>query len=272
MVCILLSQMMFMALERSFHAEKGSKAEMLSLPMQQMARSYVYHQEEFSKEDRDELLRFFDESALLQYTYYLSDPVKNGLDMEEFELSDFVRLWLRLGRQFPGEYVKSPLYNTMGLWYMGGDSSCYVEYRMLPPFDEEHVVETRSKLPWLKEYYTWFTDENLQKFLPGLSIFFYTSFYSWCVVLAAGIFIAKRKYHYLILPLFLAGYGFSLIFGPCMAVRYFLAVMVCIPILAAMVFQAAPGEDGDTMPIKDLRSTTEISNIAHKGQEQQMQT
>ncbi len=245
MVCILLSQIMFMALERGLHAEKGSKAEMLSLPMQQMARSYVYHQEEFSKEDREALLRFFDEASLLQYTYYLSDPVKNGLDMEKFQVFDFVRLWVRLGRQFPGEYVLSPLYNTMGLWYMGGDSSCYVEYKMLPPFDQEHVVEERSKLPWLKEYYTWFTDGNLQKFLPGLSIFFYTSFYSWCVVLAAGILIAKRRYEYLVLPLFLGCYGFSLVFGPCVTVRYFLAVMMCVPILAVVVFQKVLGGDED---------------------------
>lgn len=237
LVCILLSQVIFVALEKSLHATKGSKAEMMSLPAQQLARSYVYYQEEFSEEDREELLRFFDESALLQYTYYLSDPVKGGLKMEAFKLSDFLRLWLKLGMQFPGEYIKAPLYNTMGLWYMGGDSSCSMGYKMSPPFDEEHVVEIRSKLPWLKDYYSWFIDENLQKFLPGLSIFFYTSFYSWCIALAAGILIAKRKYLCLLPMLFLMCYGFSLLFGPCMAIRYFLAVMLCIPILAVIVFQ-----------------------------------
>lgn len=245
-LCIVVSQGMFMALEKGLHAEKGSKAEMMSLPMQQMARSYVYHQEEFAPEDKEELLRFFDESWILRYKYYVSDPVKAGMDMEQFHLADFMRLWLRLGRQFPGEYVKSPLYNMMGLWYMGGDSSCYVEYNMSEPFDEEHRVETRSKLPWLKGYYSWFTDENLQKFLPGLSVFFYTSFYSWCVALAAGILIGKRKYLYLVLPLFLACYGFTLVFGPCIIIRYFLGIMLCIPILAIMVFQSAPREDGDT--------------------------
>lgn len=237
MLCILLSQGMFLALEKGLRAKEGSKAEMLSLPMQQMARSYVYHPDEFSQEDKKELLELFDESWLLQYKYYLSDPVKAGIRMEVFEPRNFLRLWLRLGRQFPEEYVKSPLYNMMGLWYMGGDSSCYMEYGMSTPFNQEHWVEERSKLPWLKDYYSWFTDENLQKYLPGLSVFFYTSFYSWCVALAAGIIIAKRKYPYLILPLFLACYSFTLIFGPCMTIRYFLEIILCVPILGIMVFQ-----------------------------------
>lgn len=246
-VCIFLSQAMFTVLEKSLHAGKGSKAEMMSLPVQQIARSYVFHQEEFSEEDKEELFPFFDESTLLDYTYYLSDPVKGGLKMEGFNLADFLRLWMKLGMRFPGEYVKAPLYNTMGLWYMGGDSSCTMSYKMSPPFDEEHTVEIKSKLPWLKAYYSWFIDENLQKYLPGLSVFFYTSFYSWCVALAAGILVAKRKYRCLIPTLFLACYGFTLIFGPCMAIRYFLAVMLCIPILAVMVFQADSREDGDVV-------------------------
>lgn len=245
-LCIAVSQGMFFALEKGLDAEKGSRAEMMSLPMQQMARSYVYHQEEFTPKDKEELLRFFDESWLLRYKYYVSDPVKAGMNMEQFEMSDFLRLWVRLGRQFPGEYVKSPLYNMMGLWYMGGDSSCYVEYSMSEPFDEAHRVETRSKLPWLKAYYSWFTDENLQTFLPGLSVFFYTSFYSWCVLLAAGILLAKRKYLYLILPLFLGCYGFTLVFGPCVIIRYFLGIMLCIPILGIMTFQTFPQEGEDT--------------------------
>jgi len=234
--CILISQGGAAALEKGLDAEKGSRAEMLSLPMQQMARAYVYHREEFPAKDKEKLLTFFDEESILSYQYYVSDPVKAGMDMEAFKIGDFARLWLRLGKRFPGEYAKATLYNMMGLWYMGGDSSCFMAYEMLPPFDEEHWVEARSLLPRLKAYYCWFTDENLQKYLPGLCLFFYTSFYSWCVPLAAGIMAGKRKYLSLILPLFLCSYGFTLVFGPCIIIRYFLAVMMCVPLLAVMAF------------------------------------
>lgn len=239
LICIIASQCMFGVLERGLHAAKGSSAEMLSVPMQQMARVYVRHQEELTSEERAEMTRFFDEGMLLKYKYYVSDPVKAGMDMEYFNdhKGDFVRLWMQLGRKFPGEYLASPLYNTFGLWYIGGDSSCYMEYKMSPPFDEEHAVETRSKIPWLMAYYSWFTYENLQEYLPGLSLVFYTSFYSWCIALGAGILVVKRKYIYLILPLFLAAYGFTLFFGPCIIVRYCYGMILCVPVLAVMVFQ-----------------------------------
>ncbi len=240
LLCMVLSQGMFAALEKGLKAEKGSKAEMLSLPMQQMARAYVYHKDEFSLEDREEFLYYFDESWVLRYKYYVSDPVKAGLDMSHFRPSKFIKLWAKLGRQFPGEYIRAPLYNMMGLWYMGGDSSCYMEYDMSPPFDEEHEVEIKSRLPWLKDYYSWFTDSNIQKHLPGLSLFFYTSFYSWCVAIGAAVMWAKRKYLHMILPLFLACYGFTLVFGPCIIIRYFMGIMMCIPILAVMAFESAP--------------------------------
>jgi hypothetical protein len=57
------------------------------------------------------------------------------------------------------------------------------------------------------------------------------------VILAAGVLLAKRKYLQLLLPLFLVSYSFTLIFGPCMIVRYFMGVMLCIPVLAAATFE-----------------------------------
>ncbi|MCI9147276.1 MAG: hypothetical protein HFG73_03260 [Hungatella sp.] len=258
-LCLVLSQAGFTALEKGLGAREGSRAEMLSLPMQQMARAYVYHKEEFSEEDREELLRFFDEESLLRYKYYVSDPVKAGMRMENFKAGEFAKLWFKLGRQFPGEYVKAPLCNMMGLWYLGGDSSCYLSYEMLPPFDQDHKVEIRSKLPRLKAYYSWFTDSNLQKYLPGASLFFYTSFYSWCVAATAGIMAAKKQRLFLILPLFLGSYGFTLVFGPCIIVRYFLGVMMCVPVLAVMTFQVLP-EEG--FGISDGPVSGEIQNPA----------
>ena len=234
------SQCMFTVLEKGLRADQGSKAEMMSLPMQQMARSYVYHQAEFTPDEKEALLTYFAEDGLLQYKYWVSDPVKAQMDMEAFDAdpAGFFQIWAELGKKFPSEYLKATLYNTFGLWYMGGDSSCYMQYTMMEPFDDEHVVETRSFLPWLKAYHSWFTDTNIQKYLPGISLFFYTSFYSWCIALCAGVLLQKRRYELLLLPLFPAAYGFTLIFGPCLIPRYCLGMILCVPVLADMAFEA----------------------------------
>lgn len=224
----------FWGLEKGLQAQKGSIAEMCSLPMQQLARTYVYHQEEISDEDKELLFSYLPEENLLRYKYYVSDPVKAGFNQEYFaeHTGDFVRLWLKLGLQHPKEYLLSPLYNMMGLWYLGGDSSCFVAYEMDEPFDQEHVVEAAGKLPWLKEAYTWFTDENLQKYLPGVCIFFYTSFYVWAVLVSGAYLFASKQYACLAPVLFLGGYILTLVLGPCVTVRYLLGVMMAVPVLA----------------------------------------
>ncbi len=239
LAAVLLIEGGFAALAGGLKAQSGSIGEMLSVPCQQLARTYVYHQEEISREDKEELYRYIREDALVQYKYWLSDPVKDGLDDDYLKTHkrEFLSLWFRLGRRFPSEYVKAPLYNTMGIWYLGGDSSCYLEYEMSQPLDETHVLEARSLFPPLKKVYTWFTDANIQKYLPAVSILFYTSFYAW-IVLAAGILIiVRRRWLYLILPLFCAGYMLTLLLGPCLIVRYMMGVMLCVPVLAATVMR-----------------------------------
>ncbi len=239
LAAVLLIECGFTVLARGLNAQPGSIREMLSVPCQQLARTYVYHQEEINQADKEELCRYIPEDAMMQYRYWLSDPVKAGLDdsyLKEHK-QEFLSLWFRLGRQFPSEYVLAPLYNTMGIWYLGGDSSCYLEYEMSPPIDERHVVETHSLLPLLKKIYSWFTDTNIQKYLPMVSILFYTSFYAWTVLTAGVLIIVRRRYIYLILPLYCIGYMLTLLLGPCLTVRYMICVMLCVPVLLGMVVQ-----------------------------------
>ena len=125
----------------------------------------------------------------------------------------------------------------MGIWYMGGDSSCFMEYNMSQPIDEAHRVEFDSKLPPLKAAYSWFTDKNIQKSLPMASILFYTSFYSWAVLICMAVLVQRRRYLHLIPAAVLLGYIVSLVPGPCITVRYMLGIMLCVPVLAAFTFR-----------------------------------
>ncbi len=237
-VVIVGSHRGFAGLENTLHALKGSKAEMLSLPMQQMARAYVRHTDELAEEDRAEMERFFEKDWLVQYKYYLSDPVKAGMNMELVgdEPADFLKLWARLGKQFPSEYVEAPLCNTFGLWYLGGDSSCYMEYKMTITFDEKHYVELQSKLPAAQAYYSWFQDQNLHRYLPGVSLIFYTSFYLWMILVCGWYLLVQKRYDHLFGTVFLLVYGATLVFGPCILPRYCLGLMVSAPVLAAVTF------------------------------------
>ena len=143
---------------------------------------------------------------------------------------EFLKLWARLGKQFPSEYIEAPLYNTFGLWYLGGDSSCYMEYKMTISFDEKHHVELQSKLPAAQSYYSWFQDQNLHRYLPGVSMIFYTSSYLWLILLCGWYLLVQKRYTHLFGTVFLLVYGATLVFGPCILPRYCLGLMVSAPV------------------------------------------
>lgn len=88
----------------------------------------------------------------------------------------------------------------------------------------------------LKPWYLWFQNDNLKEKLPVLSIPFYTSFYSWAVVLCGGLLIGRRRYRWLTPVGILLGYLISLAPGPCILVRYMAGIMLCVPVLWSAVF------------------------------------
>ena len=148
----------------------------------------------------------------------------------------FLSLWIELGLRYPGTYIAATLSNTMGLWYLGGDSSSYVEYEMSPPLDEEHGFTSDSKLPFLKDIYSWFTDINIKSYLPVISLIFYTSFYAWGTLLCGLGAIFKKRYELLIPVLFSIAYMLSLVPGPCITIRYMFGVILSFPLLLGLCF------------------------------------
>ncbi len=228
----------FAGLKTAFSAAEGSKAEMLSIPCQQLARVYKEHGDELSEEERQLLFTFIRKEGLDAYKYYVSDPVKANLDMNAVYGAKraFLSLWIELGLRYPGTYIAATLSNTMGLWYLGGDSSSYVEYEMSPPLDEEHGFTSDSKLPFLKDIYSWFTDINIKSYLPVISLIFYTSFYAWGTLLCGLGAIFKKRYELLIPVLFSIAYMLSLVPGPCITIRYMFGVILSFPLLLGLCF------------------------------------
>lgn len=242
LIIILAGSALNGVMKRALDAQSGSVVEMLGVPIQQLARTYVSHAEELPEEDKEALYSYIPETALWNYKYYIVDPVKSRMDTQPVDenTKDFLRLWLRIGRQYPGEYLLAALYNTMGIWALGGDSSCSVVYDMREFYDETHTLTSHSLLPVLQRYYRWFNNENLQNHLPFVSMVFYTPTYVWCVILGAAALICKRRYYELLLPAMLGGYILTLAFGPCIMIRYLFNIILCTPVLLAAVWCGQP--------------------------------
>jgi hypothetical protein len=92
----------------------------LSVPLQQIARTVKYHSNSISEEDRNtinEILSF--EQLSKKYNPNLSDPVKSSFNTKVFneDKEKYIKLWFKLFMEHKKTYSAAFLYNTYGYIY-----------------------------------------------------------------------------------------------------------------------------------------------------------
>lgn len=90
-------------LGRVLHAQAEENQEMLTVPIQQLARVYACSPSVMTQEEQETLLAFLPEEALKRYTPKLSDSVKIDFSNERYKENPslFWKLWWSVGRKAP---------------------------------------------------------------------------------------------------------------------------------------------------------------------------
>ena len=234
-------------------AVQGDKREMLSMPIQQLARTMVYHGGIGVASEDDNTIGDVDKALINDFILYeayknyrpdISDPVKGNTNTYVFvyRMKDFFKTYLGLFAEYPGDYVNAVLAVNAGY---------------LSPFDESHAhinerqgevglgyIQTRwadpgafglvrdSKWPWLLEKMEYFAEENAHLNIPVLKYLLVPGTYLWLSLLLAAWVLLHKKYR-LLLPLALIlGYFLTLFLGPTVQLRYIYPVMTALPYLA----------------------------------------
>lgn len=232
-VGVITAQIGLALLAQALDAQKGKINEMFSVPCQQLARAYCFHEAEFSEEEKSWLFSYIPEENLEGYVYYISDPVKNALNDEKVKEAplDFIRLWLHNARRFPREYAEAFLGNTLGVWYLTGDTGSNLPYDNRESFDAEHTFTEDSRLPGLQQVYRFFHYTNYEKYMPIVSVIFYTPFFDWMALFGFFVIIDRKKFYLMPLPILLLSYIFTILLAPCVPVRYLFNIILCAPVL-----------------------------------------
>lgn len=105
-------------LKTAVAAQNGSPREMLSIPLQQMARTRVMHEEEIDEDMRRRLDSYLpSEWVFAAYNPYLADPVKNRAVIHD-DPKGLIKTWAQLGVQFPMTYVDAfwTILSDTGIW------------------------------------------------------------------------------------------------------------------------------------------------------------
>lgn len=222
------------------NAEDPGNQEMLTVPIQQLARVYRYDRESLSREDEETLYEILPQEALRFYAPKVSDGVKIWFQNSAFAADPvkYGRLWMKIGMKHPFTYLNAWFMTSYGFWYPDtvidvyrGNSvftftyedSSYFGYEVEQPGTRE------SKLPWLNEWYRKLSLEITQQKVPLLSMLFSPGFLFWIFAFTAG-YAFYRKEESLFLPFaMILLVWLTVILGPTYLPRYVLVLWFALP-------------------------------------------
>lgn len=246
---LLLSVSADRALVWTLDAEEGSAEEMLSVPMQQVARVYRDCGEEaFSEEELDLIYQGISRNAILDYTPFLADNIKNYFDFNVIlnHKAEFLRIWIEKGIKHPFIYLRAFLDNTYQAWYPG--TSVY---------DEPGKTETAyfslgmcaggyrdSRLPGLLVFYEKIASGYYYQKIPAVRLLFSMGAMLWVVLFMLGYAVYKKKRHLAAAEAFILCYCITLFLGPVSLIRYYLILFYCFPVNICYLFSDVHFEHG----------------------------
>ncbi len=226
---------------RVLASETVSKAEMLSVPCQQIMRVKHYHQDELSDDQEALINKFFDGSKW--YNYYvpeIADATKGSLKAYVYEENkkEFYGLWLELLKKYPYEYVDSFLENTYGLWYpwphyvlYSFGQSGYTNITTMEP------SVANPKIRFLYDFYKEFENGKIVEGAFAVSWLFAPATFLYLTLIIAFYTLKEHKNNKdLWIPLLFTGLYFNtFLCGPAALVRYSLYLFLMPVILPEFV-------------------------------------
>ena len=213
-------------LNAALKPESTNAMESLTVPIQQLARTWNYSPELFSEEDQETLFEILPEESLQLYQPKLSDLVKAGFVTENFQND-------------PAKYVNAWLLTSYGFWYPGADidvynGTRYYESSSYFSCETEGPGWRDSKLPWLEHWYETLSWTDTVHKIPVVSLPFSPGALCCCYVLGALFLIASgngRKAA-VFAPVYLN--LLTVLLGPTYLVRYVLIFWFALPLYLSM--------------------------------------
>lgn len=251
-VILVIGSLFLSALFRWTDAVQGDKREMLSVPIQQLARTMVYHGGIGVIEEDDNSMDEVDKALINDFILYesyrdydpaISDPVKGKTNTYVFvyRMKEFLQTYLKLLKQYPGDYINAFLGLTAGYWspfdvshgsiyeYPGVSGLGYIQTARVK--EEGWGIFIEPKLPGLLEKMELFADENLYLKIPVINVLMVPGTWFWALLVAALWLLTHKKYELLIPFILVLGYFATLFLGPTVQLRYIYPVMTLLPYL-----------------------------------------
>ncbi|MCM1541506.1 MAG: DUF6020 family protein [Blautia sp.] len=239
------------------NAQQGDKREMLSMPIQQLARCMIYHggagvlpEDDNTMEETDKALirDFILDEGYREYDPAISDPVKRHTNtyVVRYRLKDFAVTYFRLLGRYPGDFLNAALAVDAGYLYPGDVTHAYVNAEQ--GLEGMGYVQTRwneevfanygiykdSKWEWLHGRMERWADGNGYLEIPVLRYLFMPGIWVWLYLLLAGWLVVRKEYGRCLPLALVLGYYATLLLGPVVQLRYIYPMMASFPFALTM--------------------------------------
>jgi len=230
------------AMKSATHAVDGDLVEMLSIPVQQLARARNLAGDRLTQEEIAAIDRIMPQNIWQLYDPTISDPVKFEFDTQAFkrDIGSYVGVYLSVGKKCLDVYTDALLAHTYAFWYP------YREYRV-SGYYLQMGVSTEQTEQWCG--FDWISQVSpLRRVLESLSWRFGAQgamqypvigyAFNMGVIVWAMLFFVLREMHagrwgrfaICLLPVLLWG---TFLLGPVMAGRYIYPFVSILPVLAS---------------------------------------
>ena len=184
----------------AFGVEKGDSREMLSVPMQQLARAYHEEPGQLTEEELKYIEALILPDNLEQYVSVNADPVKSGFQtgVVKADPMKFLKMWLTIGSKTPLVYADSFLMGNWGYWYPE-ETQYWINYVVFDGafLDREYnVLNIRrdSRFPAYENYLRETSLTPAFQDVPVLSVILNQAFPFWVMLVLAAVCVYFKKY------------------------------------------------------------------------------
>lgn len=233
-------------------AQQGDKREMLSMPIQQMARCMIYHggagvlpedDNTMDGDDRALIRDFILDEGYREYDPVISDPVKRHTNtyVVRYRLKDFASAYFGLLAQYPGDFINAALALDAGYLYPADVTHAtvnttpnvsgmgYVQTRWAEEVFANYGIYKDSKWEWLHGQMERWADGNKYLDIPVLRYLFMPGIWVWLYLLLFGWLVVRREFSRGLPLALLLGYYGTLLLGPAVQLRYIYPMMIAFP-------------------------------------------
>lgn len=213
--------------------DKGSPAETLSIPLQQIART-VKNNPDIDEDIKERFNKYlYGEDTWQDYEPTCSDPIKFKFKNKLFEEDklEFLKLWLKVVIKYPKDCIEATISNSYGYYYIGATNNILSTYNLsneyniiLKPTEDNFIYRKFMSLIGTKK-------------VPFVSALFNIGTVFWIIIILLGFQIYKKRYKYIVIYLPILVLWLTCVASPVYnELRYAYPLFTTLPIFICLNF------------------------------------